>query len=107
MRQLHALILGTALSVPSLALAATPADMGQRPVAAHSVNQQAVSSKQATQKDAATSDQKAVAKTDRARYAQKEAQSGEAQNYRGGDTLVIGASAATAILAVILLIVLI
>jgi hypothetical protein len=96
MRHLHALIIGTALSVPSLALAATPADVGHRPVAAHAATQQTVTA----------STQKADT-TDRARYAQKEAQSGEAQNYRGGDTLVIGAGAATAILAVILLIVLI
>jgi hypothetical protein len=106
MRHLHALILGTALSVPSLALAATPADIGQRPVVAQAATQQTVASKQASQQAAATNPKSATT-TDRARYAQKEAQSGEAQNYRGGDTLVIGASAATAILAVILLIVLI
>src|SRR3954469_7699836 len=106
MRHLHALIMGTALSVPSLALAATPVDVGQRPVAAHAAKVQTVSSKQAPQQQVAASTPKAADKTDRARYAQKEAQSGEAQNYRGGDTLVIGASAATAILAVILLIVL-
>jgi hypothetical protein len=105
MRHLHALIIGTALSVPSLALAATPADVGQRPVAAHAATQQAVTSKAIPQQQAAAGAQKA-ATSDRARYAQKEAQSGEAQNYRGGDTLVIGAGAATAILAVILLIVL-
>ena len=46
-------------------------------------------------------------KADRARYAAKEAQSGEAKDYRGGDSIVIGASAATAILAVILILVLI
>jgi hypothetical protein len=51
--------------------------------------------------------QNKAAQNDRARYASKEAQSGEAKDYRGGDTVVIGASAATAILAVILLIVLI
>jgi hypothetical protein len=96
MRHLHALIIGTALSVPSLALAATPADVGQRPVAAHAATQQTV-----------TANAQKADTSDRARYAQKEAQSGDAQNYRGGDTLVIGAGAATAILAVILLIVLI
>ena len=104
MRHLHALIIGTALSVPSLALAATPADVGHRPVAAHAATQQTVTSKATTQQSAATAQK---ADSDRARYAQKEAQSGDAQNYRGGDTLVIGAGAATAILAVILLIVLI
>jgi hypothetical protein len=49
----------------------------------------------------------AAAQADRARYAERDAKSGEAKDYRGGDTVVIGASAATAILAVILLIVLI
>jgi hypothetical protein len=44
---------------------------------------------------------------DKAKYAARETKSDKAQDYRGGDTLVIGASAATAILAVILLIVLI
>jgi hypothetical protein len=102
MRHLHALIIGTALSVPSLALAATPADMGQRPVVAQAATQQTVASTQ----HAVTSNAKSATSSDHARYAQKEAQSGEAQNYRGGDTLVIGAGAATAILAVILLIVL-
>jgi hypothetical protein len=97
MRHLHALIIGTALSVPSLALAATPADLGQRPVVAQAA---------AHQQQAAVSTPKSTTSSDRARYAQKEAQSGEAQNYRGGDTVVIGATAATAILAVILLIVL-
>jgi hypothetical protein len=40
-----------------------------------------------------------------ARYAEREAQSPEAQQYRGGDTVVIGATTATIVLAVILLIV--
>lgn len=102
MRQLHALIIATGLCVPSLALAAAPAEQGQRPVAAHVSSSQPAPAVQAT----ATPQNKA-AQTDRARYAAKEAQSGEAKDYRGGDTVVIGASAATAILAVILLIVLI
>lgn len=46
-------------------------------------------------------------KEDKSRYAQREAASPEAQAYRGGDTIVIGASAAVAILAVILILVLI
>jgi hypothetical protein len=45
--------------------------------------------------------------SDRDRYAAKEANSGDAKDYRGGDTVVIGASAAVAILAVLLVIVLI
>ena len=100
MRHLHALIIATGLCVPSLALAAAPVDHGQRPVAA----QAQVTSSHATQ---ATATSQNAAQNDRARYAAKEAKSGEAKDYRGGDTVVIGASAATAILAVILLIVLI
>jgi len=45
--------------------------------------------------------------SDQAKYAAREAVSTKAQNYRGGDTLVIGTTAAVAILAVILIIVLI
>lgn len=44
--------------------------------------------------------------SDAARYAAKEANSPDAKNYRGGDTVVIGATAATVILAVVLLVVL-
>jgi hypothetical protein len=44
---------------------------------------------------------------DKARYAEREHGAAEAQEYRGGDTVVIGASAATAILAVLLLLILI
>jgi hypothetical protein len=105
MRHLHALIIGTALSVPSLALAATPADIGQRPVVAQAATHQTVASTQAPQQATVTNAKSATA-SDHARYAQKEAQSGEAQNYRGGDTLVIGSGVAVAILAVILLVVL-
>ncbi len=47
------------------------------------------------------------AKGDQARYAERDQESGEAKDFRGGDTVVIGASAATAILAVLLLIILI
>lgn len=41
-----------------------------------------------------------------ARYRARENASAEAQEYRGGDTLIIGATTATIILAVILLIIL-
>jgi len=101
MRHLYALIIGTGLCVPSLALAAAPSDQVQRPVAAHAVSTESVAQHQAT-----ASERQQPVKSDRARYAEKEAQSGEAQNYKGGDTVVIGASAATAILAVLLLIIL-
>lgn len=43
---------------------------------------------------------------DEQRYAAREASSPNAQEYRGGDAIVIGASTATVVLAVILLIVL-
>jgi hypothetical protein len=105
MRHLHALIVATGLCVPSLALAAAPVDHGQRAMASHAALQ-TTPTDQATQQQTPTS-HPAAAQADRARYADKEAKSGDAKNYRGGDTVVIGASAATAILAVILLIVLI
>jgi hypothetical protein len=101
MRNLHALIIATGLCVPSLALASAPAEQAQRPTA-HAALQTPSQKVQAPKAEA----QKA-GDSDRARYADKEAQSGEAKDYRGGDTVVIGASAATAILAVLLLIILI
>jgi hypothetical protein len=102
MRQLYALILGTSLCVPSLALAATPSDEGQRPA----LVTREVTSQQAAPRAAAESPQKAK-QDERARYAAKEKQSGEAKDYRGGDTVVLGATAVTAILAVLLLVILI
>jgi len=102
MRHLYALILGTGLCVPSLALAATPSELGQRPATTVVATQ--ATSLNAQPQAAATPKQD---KADRSRYAAKEAQSGEAKDYRGGDTVVIGATAATAILAVILILVLI
>ena len=106
MRHLYALILGTGLCVPSLALAATPSDVGQHP-AARVVATQAVTSVRAEPQTVAAPKQQDAKQADRARYAAKEAQSGDAKDYRGGDSIVIGASAATAILAVILILVLI
>jgi hypothetical protein len=104
MRHLHALIIATGLCVPSFALAAAPADQAQRPTAHAAL--QTPSHEVQVQKAGKAELQKA-GESDRARYADKEAQSGEAKDYRGGDTVVIGASAATAILAVLLLIILI
>lgn len=104
MRHLYALILGTSLCAPSLALAATPSDSGQR-ASSQAVATHAVTSVRAEPQAAAPKPDNQ--KADRARYAAKEAQSGEAKDYRGGDSIVIGASAATAILAVILILVLI
>ena len=105
MRQLYALILGTSLCVPSLALAATPSDIGQHS-AATTVQHQAVTSQRA-ESQAATPKSQDAKQADRARYAAQEAKSGIAKDYRGGDTVVVGATAATAILAVILILVLI
>lgn len=105
MRQLYALILGTSLCVPSLALAATPSDIGQR-TAANAVHTQVVTSQRAESQPATPKSQDAK-QADRARYAAQEAKSGAAKDYRGGDTVVIGTTAAVAILAVILILVLI
>jgi hypothetical protein len=101
MRHLHALIIATGLCVPSLALAAAPASQMQRPVSSQ------VTTSQHAAPTVTSESRPEAAQADRARYAEKDAKSGEAKDYRGGDTVVIGASAATAILAVILLLVLI
>jgi hypothetical protein len=116
MRHLHAFIVATGLCVPSLAFAAAPVDHGQLAHAPLDHGQldhrqgamasQPVLQAAPTQRGDTTA-QSAAAQSDRARYAAKEATSTDAKDYRGGDTVVIGASAATAILAVILLIVLI
>jgi hypothetical protein len=100
---LNTLIVSAGLClIPSMSHAATPTHQAalQAPVTA------SVTSKQAPIQTT-RSDAKRNQADDKARYAERESGSSEAQNYRGGDTLVIGASAATAILAVILLIVLI
>ncbi len=99
MRYLYGLIFATSLCVvPSLSQAAT-ATSGQATVVTPAASKQA-------QRESAQG-QAADQADDKSRYAEREAESSEAQDYRGGDTVVIGASAATAILAVLLLIVLI
>jgi hypothetical protein len=45
--------------------------------------------------------------TDQRRYAEKAAESHEARNYRGGDTVVISASALAVVLLIVLVIILI
>jgi hypothetical protein len=89
-------------SLSSLSLAATssPVTPASRP---HSAVVAKTSGKPAAQATAT----KASKSNDEARYTSKEQQSPNAENYKGGDTVVIGASAATAILAVLLLIILI
>ena len=107
MRDLYALIVSTGLCVvPSLGHAATSADTASVSAVsaakpARASEPRGIDSKAIAQNRAADVD------ADKARYAEREAKSGEAQDYRGGDTIVIGASAATAILAVLLLIILI
>lgn len=107
MRYLYALIVSTGLCVvPSLGQAATGADGAS--VSTVSAAQTARASEQTSVDTKATAQRRAAdVADDKARYAEREAKSGGAQDYRGGDTIVIGASAATAILAVLLLIVLI
>lgn len=61
---------------------------------------------QSTTASAAPTQKPKKASADEQRYAAREQASPDAANYRGGDTLVIGATAATAILAVLLLVVL-
>ena len=104
MRTLHALIIATGLCVPSLALAA-PSEQVQRPASTQAAAPQAASHSD-EQRQVVARDRHETVQSDRARYAEKDAKAGEAKDYRGGDTLVIGASAATAILAVLLLVVL-
>jgi len=108
MRQLYAFIVGTGLCIPSLALAAKPSDIGQRPaLATQQVTSQQVTSQRAAAPQAAAESPQKAKQDERERYAAKEAKSGEAKDYRGGDTVVLGATAVTAILAVLLLVILI
>lgn len=107
MRYLYALIVSTGLCVvPSSSVAATGAEAASVPAVSAAKPARADERNGADAKATAPSRAADVA-DDKARYAEREAKSGEAQDYRGGDTVVIGASAATAILAVLLLIVLI
>jgi hypothetical protein len=105
MRYLYGLIFATSLCViPSVSHAAAPSSTSAQARAAATVATPA--SKQAQPGATANAGAKGQA-DDKARYAEREAESSEAQDYRGGDTVVIGATTATAILAVLLLIVLI
>lgn len=111
MKNLSTLLLGTSLAlVPAVALA-SPTMPQQTHLRAHSA-MAATTRATATDLQVApkvTSDQGARAPSvsdDAARYASRDDASADAKQYRGGDTIVIGASAAVAILAVVLLIVL-
>ena len=97
MRNLYALVLGASMSMaPAVSFAS---------VTSHETT---------THRDSTTLTMPAVANEssakpasdDMARYAARDAASPDAKNYRGGDTVVIGATAATAILAVLLLVIL-
>lgn len=101
-KSLSFIALAGVCSLSSLSLAATssPDTTAARPQAALVAKTSAKPAAQATETKAAKS-------AEAARYADKEQASPNAENYKGGDTVVIGASAATAILAVLLLIVLI
>jgi hypothetical protein len=88
------------LSSMSLAATSTPDTSAPRQPAALVAKTSEKPAAQATESRAPKSN-------DEARYTAKEQSSPNAENYKGGDTVVIGASAATAILAVLLLIVLI
>ena len=106
MRYLYALIVSTGLCViPSVGQAATGADTAS--VSAVSAQPARASERSSADTQATAQSRTADVADDKARYAERETTSGEAQDYRGGDTIVIGASAATAILAVLLLIILI
>jgi hypothetical protein len=97
MRNLYALVLGASMSL------------------APAVSFASVTSHETTHRDSTTLTMPAVANEstsakstsdDMARYAARDAASPDAKNYRGGDTVVIGATAVTAILAVLLLVIL-
>lgn len=99
MRNLYALILGASVSMaPAVSFASA------------TTSHETTTARQSTTLTAPSAASGTVAArpsaNDLARYAARDAASPEAKNYRGGDTVVIGATAATAILAVLLLVIL-
>lgn len=106
MRYLSALIVGLGLSLPSISHAATPENASE--LRQSSVQAAAATTPRASDKAGAVDATRAQsASSDKSRYAAREAASPQAQDYRGGDTIVIGASTAAVILAVVLILVLI
>jgi len=98
MRNLYALVLGASMS---LAPAVSFASVTSHGTSTHR------DSTTLTMPAAANESTRATPNSDDlARYAARDAASPDAKNYRGGDTVVIGATAATAILAVLLLVIL-
>lgn len=100
MRSTSALIVGLSLSLlPAVSHASPRASAG----ATLTETRASATTAKAVEKQSNISER---ASDDEARYAQREATSPEAQQYRGGDTIVIGASAVTVVLAIVLLVVL-
>lgn len=103
MRVFYPLLLGASLSLaPAVAFANTSGSPSGAPPP---VLQQPAVQQPATPR-AAPSEAAQKRVTDQQRYASREQTSPDAAAYRGGDTVVIGASAATAILAIVLLVIL-
>jgi hypothetical protein len=101
MRNMYALLVGASLSLaPAVGLASTSHATSQ-----HGATATQIADAPARALPGVSAGSKATS-DDLARYAAKDASSPEAKNYRGGDTVVIGATAATAILAVLLLVIL-
>jgi hypothetical protein len=98
MRNLYALVLGASMS---LAPAVSFASVTSHETTTHRDSTTLTMPAAANESTSAKS-----ASDDLARYAARDAASPDAKNYRGGDTVVIGATAATAILAVLLLVIL-
>ena len=98
MRNLYALVLGASVSLaPAVSLAS---------VSSHETATHRQSAPMAAPRAASESTAVKASSDDLSRYAARDAASPDAKNYRGGDTVVIGATAATAILAVLLLVIL-
>jgi hypothetical protein len=98
MRNLYALVLGASVSLaPAVSLASTTS---------HETATHRQSTTLTAPSAAGESRGVKASADDLSRYAARDAASPDAKNYRGGDTVVIGATAATAILAVLLLVIL-
>jgi hypothetical protein len=107
MRYSYALVLGIGLcGVPAIGRAAPAGDRASQLAAPVQASGRATQRHGADGLSAASDARAADNADDRARYAEREAQSGKAQAYRGGDTVVIGTSAAVVVLAIILVVIL-
>ena len=107
MRYLYALVLGVGLSaVPTIGWAAPASDRVGQSAAPVPAPARETQSHRTDSLSAASNARAADYAEDRARYAEREAQSDEALAFRGGDTLVIGTSAAVVILAIVLVVIL-